>query len=317
MKNIFIILTILTSIISISTSWRVAPWKLKIGNDIKIESIPYKMHNGGDLGITKVYKKNKLLYSIDEYFKDFVTIDESREYLISVNTRARKRWVYDNDKNEFRGEVLKIYRNGELTHSINFEDLPIYTSNMYESDIEEIYWLKKHEILQQSPIYTINDTLKILTIDEQILSINLSTGELLASRSLAENDIEEIVNTFPTRKIKVMSSKKQRKIIQRRSGRLSRLLPQLPRLKNWQTLEKALSNYLSENQSKDIIDEKVYVRRLLINRKGKCEKCTVSNDDAELEKIIEDWIYQQKFQTRFIPRYTDKYDFSGLVYLED
>lgn len=69
----------------IANSWLVYPWSLKTDNNIKISSTPYQIYQGGALGITKVYKKNKLLYSIDEYFSNFVTVDNTGTYFISIN----------------------------------------------------------------------------------------------------------------------------------------------------------------------------------------------------------------------------------------
>jgi hypothetical protein len=75
---------------------------------------------------------------------------------------------------------------------------------------------------------------------------------------------------------------------------------------------------------------KIYFHTLLITKEGQCEKCHVSPTKREnietkfgydydliLKKKIEDWIYQQKYDTRLIPRYTDKYVFSDFIYLKE
>ena len=330
-RSIILLLTIILFPISIIASWSVFPWTLKTNENIKVESIPYRIYEGYDLGITKVYQRNRLLYSIEEYFSNFIILSNTGEYFVSINLGIWQKGIHviEIDENgspipmprieEFKGEAIKIYKNGKIVRTIDFIDLPIDTS-LIEKRNDKIYWLTNNEYLRNCPAYIKNDTLNIFTIDNQIIPIALSTGEQLNPKVLKAEKVDYLASLLPKRKFKVKQKGFPEKFL-------------LPKLENGKTIEEGLAEYLklkpAENE-RDIALVKIYFHTLLITKEGQCEKCHVSPTKREnietkfgydydliLKKKIEDWIYQQKYDTRLIPRYTDKYVFSDFIYLKE
>ncbi len=328
-KTQILLLLLLINPILTKASWSVFPWTLKIYDNIKIESIPYRIYEGGDLGITKVYKQNKLLYSIDDYFSNFVTASKTGEYFVAINFRLYRLGynIVELDENgneipeveKFSGEAIKIFKNGELIKTIDFSELQIDTSQLKKL-YDRFYWQTENQGIRICPAIIKDNILKIVSIDDQILNIDLKTGVQLASERLETEKINAFVNLIPKRKFKVKQKGFPEKFL-------------LPKLIDGRTIEEGLSQFLQLNptydKSRDSAILQIYFHTLLINREGKCEKCFVSStkrenlniefgydNDITLGLKIEDWIYRQHFEIKSIPKYTDKHVFAGFVYLK-
>jgi hypothetical protein len=304
-----------------ANSWYVLPWSIKTGNHIRIESIPYRIYEGGDLGITKVYKYNKLLYSIEKYMSSIVLISKSGEYLVNIQYGIWRKDYYKSisidgngdssiNMEDYSGEAIKIYKNGKEMSVYDFKYLAIDTSKLGKN-YDQFYWLSENPFLCKFPVYIKDDTLNIFTIDNQILTFDLSTNKQLKPIQFDSTKGKYYSTLLPKFKIKIKKKNLSEKFI-------------LPKLKNGRLIEDELADFLnleSNNNNRDSAILQIYIHTLLINREGKCEICYVSpylrqntsidfykcEQDLELNDKIENWFYQQKFQTKLIPKYTDKY----------
>jgi len=322
-KIVFFILFIPFSLLA--GSWSTYPWTLKAENNIKVKSIPYRVHNGGSWGITKVYKKNKLLYSIDQYSSSSININESGEYFVDFNFGLRK---FDDKGKEikieqYEGEAIVVYKNGKKYWSIDFKELKINTSSLIKGRYNFL-WNTQNEafyLKSQSPTYIKNNILYVFAIDNKILSFDLSSRKQLAFEKLEKNKIEYHLDLIPERKLKI----------------IKKGIPDtfdFPLLSDKNTigysLSKLLKAELSDALSKDANME-IWIT-ILINKKGIAEVCSIDARKGEnitdgttflnllteknLNEKIEKWILKQKFRTKLIPKFTNKFSFSDLIYLK-
>ena len=313
--------------ISTIASWKVFPWTLYTEDDIKVESIPFQIYNGGKLGITKVYKKNTLLYSIDGYFSNFIILNSTGEFFVSIDFSLYRighdEIIMDKNNNriqraeQFKGIAVSIYKNGKILKTIDFTDLHIDTAQVIKK-YDKFYWQTRTEHLFNCPAYIKNDTLSIFTIDNQIIQISLTTVEILKPKKLIAKKVDYFAKLLPKREFNLIQAKFPENFI-------------LPKLMNGKTIEEGLAKHLKlktvESKKNALLD--IYIHSLLINSEGKCEDCSVSpskridinkefgyNYNQDLSKTIEDWIYKQKYDTKLIPEYTDKYVFSAFIYMK-
>jgi hypothetical protein len=332
MKARYLILIIFLSApgLLLGTTWIVLPWKMHVEPDITVESIPYRIYQGGDLGITNVYKHKKLIYSIGEYISGSVIVSKNGEYLVIVNFNllrmGDKVYLTDGNGNShlkpevYKGTAIKIYKTGILVNKLDYIDLSIDSSSLEKSS-NEFYWGLKKQLLSNRPAYIKNNTLSIFTSDNNILSIDLSSGTFSQKEKYDSTFVEYYKQLLPKIRYKKMKFK----------------MPEndfiLPQLREGKQLGIKLAEYLKMKSTiRDSAILQIYVHTLLITRSGNCEICSVSltfrkaitnefsygNDlNSELAEKVESWIKCQLFDSKLIPHYTDKYVFCDFLYLKN
>lgn len=308
-----------------ASSWMVYPWKLK-NNNIRVESIPYKIYQGYDLGVTRVYFKRKMLYKIDRYFSNYCVTNQTGEFFISMNFEIRRSEdrVVEVDSlgnrtrlplTKFKGEAFRIYQNGILIRQVEFDQLSIDTSNV-KIHSDRLRWVTNDSLMSNSPIIVDHDTAFIICCDNQILRLNLRTNSFNTPIHLTEENRSYYSDQIPKRKMKVRTKNFPEQFIE-------------PELDDGKTIEKGLAEYLEKHVSnRDSGILQLYIHTLLISSKGECSRCHISASmrenvnerfpypyNEELGKKIELWFERQRYKTNLIPKYTDKYAFSFFIYL--
>lgn len=305
---------------SFANSWSVYPWTLKTENKIKVKSIPYKVHNGGRLGITKVYKKNKLIYSINEYLSGNTIIDYSGNYLINYDYSLYRevKNYYDINENgkridskveNYQGRILTIYRKGIKIREIDFRELEIDTISLKKND-RFFFWNNQNKSLDNNSIFILENVLHILTIDNKIIKIDLETQN---KKSIEKFDFSKVAfykKLIPKTKFKV----------------LKKDIPDsfnFPKLKDSRLLEESLNDFLKNNTFFIPKKTKNIWVTMLLNKKGICESIDISITDSKdinvkynVPKVIaeiKNWFNLQRFKTKLNPRFTDKFIFEDII----
>jgi hypothetical protein len=272
-----------------------------------------------------IYKNNKLLYTLNKRLTGYVITNETGEILVEIDFS-----LYDlkidgylfNEKGDsvyidrFSGEAIKIYKNGKLEKVFDFKDLHIDKS-VVEYKYDRFYWGTKDKEIKVPAIIQ-NDTLRLISID--------SCEIIVALRDL-KSDKQQLTKK---RHDYFSSLKVKRKITLKKRGLPDKFI--LPLLDNEETIESKLANYLGyapADNERDSAKLQIYVHTLLIDKNGSCVQCYVTptlrdstttdfgyEPDNDLKKKIEDWLLSQKFHTKLIPRWTDKYGFSDFIYLK-
>jgi len=327
MKNFLLIILIFLSI-GLKASSIFYPWTIKLDNKIEIRSTPYRIYDTPFPGETKVYKDKKLLYSIDKYLSGQVLTDKSGEFLIQINFSIYKDWL-DNfvvdsagnaliDNNFFKGNVINIYKNGILQKEIDFEELSVDTAKIKRTDFYFNWNSSKNEFAKSSFLLYENEV-KIFTVDDQIITIDLNELKLYYAPLVSEKVKFYSDNLVKTKK-KVWKKGFPEKFT-------------LPLLENGKPIESALAEYLGReilnNNSDKNANVQIYIHTLLINKSGVCESCYVSttqkknidydfdyNPDNLLMDKIENWFLNQKYQVKKIPKFMDKFAFEDFIYLK-
>ncbi len=302
------------------------PYTLKLDNGIKIKSIAYRTYDSPEPGISWIYKNNKLLYSISKRLTGYVLTNESGEILVEINFSLPDLMFdgfIENENgdsvyvNRFEGESINIYKLGKLEKSIDFKDLQIDKSEI-ESNYNQFYWGTKDKGIKV-PALIKNDTLKLISID---------TSEII----VALQDFKLDKQQLNSKQYEFYSShRSKRKLSVKKHGLPDKFL--LPLLDSKEIIESKLADYLGYQSSENEIDSaklQIYIHTLLIDKNGTCVQCYVTptlrktttidfgyEPDKELKKKIKDWFMNQQYQTKLIPRWTDKYGFSDFIYLKE
>jgi len=84
--------------------------------------------------------------------------------------------------------VVRIYKGGKIFKVISFDDLKIDTSKLYRDEsLDRFGWgyrLKEGDTdklnikMAEYPVYIASDTLSLITIDNQLVHIKITTGEI-------------------------------------------------------------------------------------------------------------------------------------------
>ena len=357
MKRIYFFIFLLFPLIVSGSTWKLAfPYQQKIqGQNIIIRSVPYAPRDGEPFGKTMVFDGKKLLYSFDKYFRQTIIPSNDGVYVAVINRflfsqfylqKLGDRTVIDIYRN---GELYKSYKLKELIKPIkpdnkygfawgykypmegNFSEikdnckscLSVYGRKVLNdcneseildevciecnSDCDIVNNYEVHRKVMDNWIFIENNVLNIITIDSKIIQIDMSNPTAI-SKSNLEILYPDLSKFDPPR------IKKKQKIIK---------YPEkfyLPDLENGENIGDELSDFLMMKISDDYNDPKtlsIYIHTLLINQQGKCEIAYVSSDDKKLDKKIENWIKQKKFDTSKIPKKFEKYKFSDFVYLKN
>jgi hypothetical protein len=256
----------------------------------------------------------------------YLITDKSGDILIEINFRLYEKMYGLSEINEhgdtvylgrLEGEAIKVYKSGINIKTFNFQDLGI-NSEKISVNYGQFYWgIQDKEI--ETPAIIQNDTLRIATVDSSEIIIPF-------------NDLKFYKQKLTTDRHKYFSTLQvKRKVSIKKRGIPNKFL--LPLLDSKETIESKLADYLgylSADNERDSAKLQLYVHTLLIDRNGKCALCHVTatlrettsidfgyEPDKELEKKIEDWLMRQIYQTKFIPRWTDKFGFTDFIYLKE
>jgi hypothetical protein len=336
-----ILLTIF-AVTAFATTWApIYPYTQKTEDGkVKSHSVPYGVNDGGyGPGETFVYANGKLLYSIDKYFSNQFFTTNNGQYLIEfdfyLNYRQQDRLIDDSGKVTiepivYDGKAVTIYKDGKLFKTIDFKELKIDTSKIkinefgnwfawnYSLNDTTIDALKKK--MNQHPAFIENDKLYLITADNQLIAIEVATGQI-TSRQNAFETLKQKLNWTPT------TFKRKYKKVQYPDKFL------LPELQNGKTIDQVLAEHFNKKVSdgdRDSAVIQIYFHTLLINKDGKCEIVYVSpisrsdlkkdfmyfGDEQKLKVEIEDWIKQQTFKTTTFPRGFQKFKYTDFVYLK-
>jgi len=335
-------ITLLTffSVTSFATTWApIYPYIQKTEDGkVKTHSVPYGVNDGGyGPGQTFVYANGKLLYSIDKYISTPFFTTNNGQYLIEfdffLNYRQPFRIIDDSGKVTiepivYDGEAIKIYKDGKLFKTINFNELNIDTSKIKVNEFGNWFaWnfnvsdTTKDDFkikMYQHPAFIVSDKLYLITADNQLITIEVATGQI-TDRQNAYETIKQKPNWKPTTfKRKYKKVKYPDKFL-------------LPELQNGKTIEQGLAELLNKRISdgdRDSAVIQVYFHTLLINKEGKSETVYASPsirkdtkkdnyiDDPKLKIEIEDWIKLQTFITKTFPKGFQKFKYTDFVYLK-
>jgi len=334
--------TLLTffSVTTFATTWApIYPYTQKTEDGkVKTHSVPYGVNDGGyGPGQTFVYANGKLLYSIDKYFSTPFFTTNNGQYLIEfdffLNYLHPDRIIDDSgnvtiEPIVYDGEAIKIYKDGKLFKTINFNELNIDSSKIKVNESGNWFaWnfnlsdTTKDDLkikMYQHPAFIESEKLCLITADNQLITIKVATGQI-TNRQNAYEIIKEKSNWKPlTFKRKYKKVKYPDKFL-------------LPELQNGKTIEQGLAELLKKRISDGDGDSaviQIYFHTLLINKEGKCEDVYTSPsvrkdaekdnyiDDQKLKIEIEDWIKLQTFKTKTFPKGFQKFKYTDFVYLK-
>lgn len=120
-KNILttVLLTVLTQTVFARTWSAALPYTQQMdGQNVVVKAISYEPYRGSPmLGVTKVYFKNKLLYSIDKYYREKIFTSNDGQYLIVVNTSnaigVSSFSSFGNEQMDFNQTAIEVFKNGQ------------------------------------------------------------------------------------------------------------------------------------------------------------------------------------------------------------
>jgi hypothetical protein len=323
-----------------ATTWApVYPYIQKTENGkVKSHSVPYGVYDGPNgPGQTFVYANGKRLYTIEKYFDTPFFTTNNGQFLIEFDFQLNYQQpmiLFDDNGKEiiepilYDGKAVTIYKDGKLFQTINVNTLKIDTSKMKVN--ESGNWFAWHYMvsdttmndlkikMQQHPVFIENDKLYLLTADNQLIEIKITTGEI-TDRKNAYETLKQKSNWTPTTvKRKYQKVKYPSKFL-------------LPLLQNGETMNQGLATFLNKRITlEDSATIQLYIHTLLINKEGKCERVYVSQskrmdqkkdfindkEDDQLKIEIENWIKQQTYQTKTFPRDFQKFKYTDFVYLK-
>jgi hypothetical protein len=145
-KNILttILLSVLTQTV-FGTTWSAAyPYTQKIdGQNVVVKAFPYDPYSGSPMiGVTRVYFNNKLLYSIDKYYREKIFTSNDGQYLVVVHTSnsagVSSYTSYGIERINFNQKAIEVFKNGQLFKTFTLKDV-IDTTNLANNG-RFFYW---------------------------------------------------------------------------------------------------------------------------------------------------------------------------------
>lgn len=121
-----------------ATTWAAAfPYIQYIeGQAVTIEAIPYNPYAGSPLGVTKVYFKNKLLYTLDKYYREKIFTSSDGQYLAIVhitNSAGITSFTsMGHEKIDYNQPAIEVYKNGVWFKSFSLKEI-IDTSRLLQN----------------------------------------------------------------------------------------------------------------------------------------------------------------------------------------
>lgn len=112
------------------TTWAAAyPYTQKIeGQDVVIKAYPYDPYSGSPMiGITEVYLKNKLIYTIDKYYRDKIFTSNDGQYLAVVHTSnfvgVTSYGSFGYEQINYNQIAIEVYKNGQISQTFSLKEV--------------------------------------------------------------------------------------------------------------------------------------------------------------------------------------------------
>ena len=260
------------------------------------KSIPFYNYDQTDFGKTLVYDNTtkKQLYKIDNYLPTESFISNTGRTLV---TTTYWMWGHSNFKDQ---KLIEIFINGKSTAKYYINDLVTNKSKL-QPTVSHTLWYSK--------IFAINDTLFIVTLENKVVSIELTTGKI-TKKAKYNNSKREYFDKFPEPKTIYYTD------IEYPDGYI------FPDLISGEKFHESLISSLGKTEVKEYKDCKYYIMVYgTIDKSGDCEifmlRTSVNNkEDKDWEKQVSDWITKQKYKTDLIPQNCDKWVFQEYFYLK-
>lgn len=265
-----------------------------------LHAVPYENYDVTRLGKTKIFnsKTKKLLYTIDQYISTGSFITNSGRTVIDVEYM-----LFDRTDSIAYEPIMTFFLDGKKIKTQNI-------TNVYS----ESFTLIRYEnwSVWNKGIFIFNDTLYILTFDEQAVVLNAKNGDFITVKN-----VEELANKFNLKKTPSLRQKQYRNI---------QYPPyyMLPPFNNGKNSHDALVNHLNAREvDSDSCKWAVYVG-ILLDRRGKAEVLDVSSsrkegepEDSVLNSAIKTWLEEKTFRINLIPGEADKWVFRDYFYLNE
>lgn len=279
------------------------PYKLDSYNGvIQLKSTPFD-HYGG---FGESYILNKIsgdtLYKMDRYLWQPSKIDDTGEYIVSVES-----WPGTNPLNEI--VAIRFYNKGVLIKEIKLSELTQDSSKFFYS-VSHISWYENSEINGKE--------FKILSSDRGMYTFNIENGEIIKKEL-----IEDLENGYSFKKTPIQyndSLKYPYRII----------YPQIRSSADFfdvfnEEMPFRIFNYT--HPEKDSVETESFYCMIMIDTNGNGSLVRFEVEDEEAyqylyggndnrQKLIGEFIKRQEFDTSIIPKGISKWVFSTWVYIE-
>jgi len=328
--------------------WRAAyPYTKKVeGQNVTIKSIPYEPFSASPMkGLTQVYLNNKLLYSVDNYYRERIFASNDGRYLVIVYPlKIPSRKISGLDYKLYEQEVIAVLKDGVPFKTFTLKETLDTASLNYNAKDWLYRWdyetygarkLKKEEIsIFRNSIYVQNNSLFVLTNKNFVVKLDLTT------LTLEQLPMEEVIPNKkkfkpPKITVKYRHVRYPDKYFKYRKTGSAFFLP---KLKNGKTIEEGIAEFLclkvGNIRDRDSAVVQLYFHTLIIAKDGKCDYVYVSpsqktaddkdfsskypmdEQDKALKLKVEQWIMEQIFETKTLPKGFPKYAYSDFIYLK-
>ena len=291
-RIILYILALITNLTAKADSYGLAYQYDKYSENGKFyfNSIPFHHFGGTNFGKTIVYdsKTQEQLYKIDYYLSE-AFISNSGRTLVSTEF-----WMSGHSNLEDQ-LLVEIFINGESSAKYYIDDFVVDKSKL---ELTESHTLWRKEL------FVIDDTLFIRTLENKVVSIELTTGKIVNkdtkyNRSPPQNS----TNTIYYRDIKYHFGG-------------------FPDLISGKKFKESLILYLGKTEVEMYEDCNYYISvQGVIDKLGNCEifwlRTSVNREeDKDWDRKVSDWVTNQKYEVNLIPKNCDKWVFEEYFYLK-
>lgn len=146
MKHILTIffVTVLMQTSSADTWSEAYPYKQRIeGQDVVVKAISYDPYAASPtLGVTRVYFRNKLLYSIDRYYRERIFTSNDGEYLAVVytsnSTGLNSYSLFGIERIDFSQPAIEVFKHGQPCRTFTLKE--VIDTTMLLNNGQLFYW---------------------------------------------------------------------------------------------------------------------------------------------------------------------------------
>lgn len=112
------------------TTWSAAyPYTQQIdGQNVVVKAFPYDPYSGSPMiGVTRVYFNNKLLYSIDKYYREKIFTSDDGQYLVVVYTSnsagIASYTTFGTERPDYDQTAIEVFKNGKPFKIFSLRDV--------------------------------------------------------------------------------------------------------------------------------------------------------------------------------------------------